>query len=144
MIRRPPISTRTDTLFPYTTLFRSVGVHEDDALSLELLVDLVVYDLGLVLRGHAGHEPLTLGLRDAEALVRVADVFGKLFPRPRLLLGRAHEVLDVLEVDLAEVGAPRRHGLALEQLEALQTGLQHPFGFGLERDRKSTRLNSSH
>src|SRR3546814_6894441 len=25
MIRRPPSSTRTDTLFPYTTLFRSVG-----------------------------------------------------------------------------------------------------------------------
>src|SRR3546814_6365138 len=24
MIRRPPLSTRTDTLFPYTTLFRSV------------------------------------------------------------------------------------------------------------------------
>src|SRR3546814_20216068 len=24
MIRRPPISTRTDTLFPYTTLFRAV------------------------------------------------------------------------------------------------------------------------
>src|SRR3546814_18512223 len=26
MIRRPPRSTRTDTLFPYTTLFRSVTV----------------------------------------------------------------------------------------------------------------------
>src|SRR3546814_4157153 len=26
MIRRPPISTRTDTLFPYTTLFRSTVV----------------------------------------------------------------------------------------------------------------------
>src|SRR3546814_14739130 len=25
MIRRPPGSTRTDTLFPYTTLFRSLG-----------------------------------------------------------------------------------------------------------------------
>src|SRR3546814_2741735 len=25
MIRRPPRSTRTDTLFPYTTLFRSWG-----------------------------------------------------------------------------------------------------------------------
>src|SRR3546814_11005038 len=25
MMRRPPRSTRTDTLFPYTTLFRSVG-----------------------------------------------------------------------------------------------------------------------
>src|SRR3546814_19376147 len=24
MIRRPPVSTRTDTLFPYTTLFRSL------------------------------------------------------------------------------------------------------------------------
>src|SRR3546814_9841956 len=27
MIRRPPRSTRTDTLFPYTTLFRSVACH---------------------------------------------------------------------------------------------------------------------
>src|SRR3546814_1533848 len=29
MIRRPPRSTRTDTLFPYTTLFRSGGYHCD-------------------------------------------------------------------------------------------------------------------
>src|SRR3546814_1867021 len=29
MIRRPPRSTRTDTLFPYTTLFRSVVVQHD-------------------------------------------------------------------------------------------------------------------
>src|SRR3546814_12914770 len=27
MIRRPPRSTRTDTLFPYTTLFRSLAVN---------------------------------------------------------------------------------------------------------------------
>src|SRR3546814_13516202 len=27
MIRRPPRSTRTDTLFPYTTLFGSAGLH---------------------------------------------------------------------------------------------------------------------
>src|SRR3546814_9928219 len=27
MIRRPPRSTRTDTLFPYTTLFRSLSRH---------------------------------------------------------------------------------------------------------------------
>src|SRR3546814_8353430 len=27
MIRRPPRSTRTDTLFPYTTLFRSSELH---------------------------------------------------------------------------------------------------------------------
>src|SRR3546814_5250681 len=36
MIRRPPRSTRTDTLFPYTTLFRSpcgaaVGLWANDA-----------------------------------------------------------------------------------------------------------------
>src|SRR3546814_10602024 len=29
MIRRPPRSTRTDTLFPYTTLFRSLERHRD-------------------------------------------------------------------------------------------------------------------
>src|SRR3546814_13262855 len=28
MLRRPPRSTRTDTLFPYTTLFRSFHSHE--------------------------------------------------------------------------------------------------------------------
>src|SRR3546814_2666020 len=28
MIRRPPRSTRTDTLFPYTTLFRSIGAKQ--------------------------------------------------------------------------------------------------------------------
>src|SRR3546814_20725062 len=28
MIRRPPRSTRTDTLFPYTTLFRSVDLED--------------------------------------------------------------------------------------------------------------------
>src|SRR3546814_14429773 len=33
MIRRPPRSTRTDTLFPYTTLFRSV---REDAVVVEL------------------------------------------------------------------------------------------------------------
>src|SRR3546814_4049777 len=31
MIRRPPRSTRTDTLFPYTTLFRSHGQLAADA-----------------------------------------------------------------------------------------------------------------
>src|SRR3546814_10888129 len=31
MIRRPPRSTRTDTLFPYTTLFRS---HDPDVIAL--------------------------------------------------------------------------------------------------------------
>src|SRR3546814_14728153 len=35
MIRRPPRSTRTDTLFPYTTLFRSAEVGNDVAVDLK-------------------------------------------------------------------------------------------------------------
>src|SRR3546814_2570325 len=35
MIRLPPISTRTDTLFPYTTLFRSAHAFPLSALALK-------------------------------------------------------------------------------------------------------------
>src|SRR3546814_4138597 len=35
IIRRPPRSTRTDTLFPYTTLFRSLRNHAVEARALE-------------------------------------------------------------------------------------------------------------
>src|SRR3546814_9187840 len=49
MIRRPPRSTRTDTLFPYTTRFRSGGnallrEHESDRSALRLLADRQVVD----------------------------------------------------------------------------------------------------
>src|SRR3546814_9732586 len=39
MIRRPPRSTRTDTLFPYTTLFRSR--FGQDVLTHPLMVELI-------------------------------------------------------------------------------------------------------
>src|SRR3546814_6074405 len=39
MIRRPPRSTRTDTLFPYTTLFRSLLVRIDHELTLTRALD---------------------------------------------------------------------------------------------------------
>src|SRR3546814_3327309 len=53
MIRRPPRSTRTDTLFPYTTLFRSaflgLALADDEqigdfgeAVFADLVVDLLV------------------------------------------------------------------------------------------------------
>src|SRR3546814_8990665 len=44
MIRRPPRSTRTDTLFPYTTLFRSlVGIdaREQHGADIEVAQDAV-------------------------------------------------------------------------------------------------------
>src|SRR3546814_12570253 len=34
MRRRPPLSTRTDTLFPYTTLFRSGLLMSEDDISM--------------------------------------------------------------------------------------------------------------
>src|SRR3546814_4283724 len=43
MIRRPPRSTRTDTLFPYTTLFRSLGADAPPACYDDLdLADTVM------------------------------------------------------------------------------------------------------
>src|SRR3546814_313086 len=39
MIRRPPRSTRTDTLFPYTTLFRSKGEVVGVSLGVDNLLD---------------------------------------------------------------------------------------------------------
>src|SRR3546814_10951507 len=37
MIRRPPRSTRTDTLFPYTTLFRSTAVLAELERGIDIL-----------------------------------------------------------------------------------------------------------
>src|SRR3546814_12601150 len=46
MIRRPPRSTRTDTLFPYTTLFRSPGGVETPIWSsMPFFADMVM-DMG--------------------------------------------------------------------------------------------------
>src|SRR3546814_892497 len=42
MIRRPPRSTRTDTLFPYTTLFRSLKLSEPNAGLLSTLTQLMM------------------------------------------------------------------------------------------------------
>src|SRR3546814_14755690 len=37
MVRRPPRSTRTDTLFPYTTLFRSHAAQDNAAMVRDIL-----------------------------------------------------------------------------------------------------------
>src|SRR3546814_11324357 len=56
MIRRPPRSTRTDTLFPYTTLFRSDQL---SSLALDwLLLDPRRFQLGT----RYGHRQTTVDL----------------------------------------------------------------------------------
>src|SRR3546814_10866639 len=53
IIRRPPSSTRTDPLLPYTTLFRSAGARHRTGL-LHLVVDAFLVEAGnamLAVRG---------------------------------------------------------------------------------------------
>src|SRR3546814_6417383 len=68
MVRRPPRSTRTDTLFPYTTLFRSARLH------------------GPVIRGrvvqagdHAGHDVVDEG--EIALHVAVVEHLDRLVPQ---------------------------------------------------------------
>src|SRR3546814_17985001 len=90
MIRRPPRSTRTDTLFPYTTLFRSGLVAQDiGAADVEpQRVGHVIADAEVETAGGAdvGQEHREIGIidrpafvirpyRDAARIVAV-DIFG--------------------------------------------------------------------
>src|SRR3546814_5747721 len=52
MIRRPPRSTRTDTLFPYTTLFRSAEVEIVGQVGTRLPI-LAVHDQQLLIEAAA-------------------------------------------------------------------------------------------
>src|SRR3546814_11752490 len=69
IIRRPPRSTRTDTLFPYTTLFRS---RLDDPLSWSVLSCLMVHTPTL-----AGlHLEIGRAQSELQSLMRISyDVF---------------------------------------------------------------------
>src|SRR3546814_14328264 len=75
MIRRPPRSTRTDTLFPYTTRFRSQIGLTQPAMSAALGRLRLMFDDPLLIRVGRGleltrkAEALALPLRDALAAV---------------------------------------------------------------------------
>src|SRR3546814_12694339 len=65
MRRQPPVSTRTYTLFPYTSLFRSVAVST-----------ILVVPQGFAASGDAARSLLTLrGLNGARVAARVAAPF---------------------------------------------------------------------
>src|SRR3546814_2886620 len=49
MIRRPPRSTRTDTLFPYTTLFRSFWMRNLVGFSWRAMLRIYSASLGVAL-----------------------------------------------------------------------------------------------
>src|SRR3546814_14832505 len=105
MIRHTPRSTRTDPLFPYTTLFRS---HPDAGAQLDHVQPAIV-DV-LAVEGD--------GARHPGALDRVV-----------------HPVEAAQEGRLAAAGrSDQGQHLVLRDIDP----------DAVERDRKSTRLNSSH
>src|SRR3546814_8333883 len=111
MIRRPPRSTRTDTLFPYTTLFRSAGEARRGLL---------------VLRRKPRRQDLQL----------VATAMS-LDDRTRTWQ------LVMTGDDLRHVTLETQADMA--RLLDLDPSLSHlTLEIGDDRDRKSTRLNSSH
>src|SRR3546814_5982883 len=126
MIRRPPRSTRTDTLFPYTTLFRSPG---DDAIGL-------VEELG-----GQGVPALEVACDREEPLHGGEGV------------GRVVGALDLVDLDTfddrtealeGELPLPRLAEHEVEPRLGDGIGIDQDGARVLDEDRKSTRLNSSH
>src|SRR3546814_15687087 len=109
---RPPRSTRTDTLFPYSTLFRAAeGVEVlpepvvpvgDQLALLGQCLERLAFPGGLVAVDVVEH----LGLEDEEAAVDVVAVV------VRLLAEAAHPLFAGQQAEGAEAAGlgPRRHG----------------------------------
>src|SRR3546814_13011558 len=94
MIRRPPRSTRTDTLFPYTTLFRS----EDQLVARgRELADDAVGIRPLVHALHVGCFHLVAEMRLDRAAGHVVAV-------------RPAEVADGADIDVADLRSEERRG----------------------------------
>src|SRR3546814_66180 len=143
MIRRPPRSTRTDTLFPYTTLFRSRG-QASLAAERERQAKALRQALGLE---PAEEQALAKGAPAVTAKGWVPVLFvSSSMPISTLRnyavqLERVHGVMAFRGVP----GGLRKMGPMAKvtaQILRLDPGCEGPNC--VMRDRKSTRLNSSH
>src|SRR3546814_2040131 len=166
MIRRPPRSTRTDTLFPYTTLFRSArprvdGEQVEDLVVVAGLHAAVAHPAHLV-EAEAAVYPLERGIVALGEGVILARRLRRRRRGPLVLRGIAVPTETVRHHDeallLGEVGhvAERHQGVLQQSGHAVHVGGVVGAQFqGLVRalrilchaacpDRKSTRLNSSH
>src|SRR3546814_10288993 len=100
MIRRPPRSTRTDTLFPYTTLFRSgVGATMQTNFTLAQLADPDIQVANQILRAcvHCGF---------CTATCPTYVLLGDELDSPR---GRIYLIKDMLENDRPAGAQEVRH-----------------------------------
>src|SRR3546814_3988070 len=128
MIRRPPRSTRTDTLCPYTTLFRSEIVNERDIA--DAMSRFQVADKAEIIM----HAPGRAGI-DQRSPPRRDQRRGENQMQDEM---RACH----LPVGIGNIAA--RRGEADNIPEAVRRDLDPCLPAIQEADRKSTRLNSSH
>src|SRR3546814_18358753 len=97
MLRRPPRSTRTDTLFPYTTLFRSprnLAALADDGRHVSIAFQRgakAEVDVSQVMRRRLTLTGSTLRARSADFKAALADeIHRTVWPRLAEEIGRAH------------------------------------------------------
>src|SRR3546814_6530409 len=98
MIRRPPRSTLTDTLFPYTTLFRSgaANVETDGSIKFQCITAC----RGLRITIH--HTDLHAHLIDEDdCAARTADRTGKLAERLRRSEEHTSELQSLMRISYA-------------------------------------------
>src|SRR3546814_10081171 len=127
MIRRPPTSTRTDTLFPYTTLFRSWRRTENDAsCSAKIQAGNLDAITDTSAAGKFGHAQCRW--------------FGKRFGTIRYGTASGDQRASTDEYR-PESGARRIGSSTGRREECL---VFQPISTSNVRDRKNTRLNSSH
>src|SRR3546814_6234282 len=76
MIRRPPRSTRTDTLFPYTTLFRSIFNNSVTGLCVTKLDVLDDLDVIRICTGYkVNGQPVEVPPIGAEGFAKVEVIY---------------------------------------------------------------------
>src|SRR3546814_20812178 len=125
MIRRPPRSTRTDTLFPDTTLFRSP----------ESVMQVGEEDL-------PAPEPGQVQVRQEAIGFNYIDIYQRqgVYPLP-LPTGLGHEAAGVVMA----IGPGASNFKAGDRVAYMNAGVGAYASLrNVPADRKSTRLNSSH
>ena len=106
-----------------------IGVGEDHALLRQVLAERTVDDLALVLGLHAG-KVLLFGLGNPQLVEGVLDLRRHVFPGLALVFGGLEIIVHVLEID-ADLPTPQRHGLGIENIQALEAKLPHPLRLAL-------------